>query len=153
MASASSTSMGRCTRRLARQQAPNVEHALRVDSRPPVLLLRSFADDGVMRGDERFEVWLANELKKFGPLVAIGAPDNELPELGAYRSYVPNHEWQDYARSLMEKAQTILLIPSRRSPSSGKFGLRRPIVLPDLFSAVNRDLIGAMADIIRSNHR
>jgi hypothetical protein len=97
---------------LARQRAPNVEHALRVDSRPPVLLLRSFADDGLMRGGERFEVWLANELKKFGPLVAIGAPDDELPELGAYRSYVPNHEWQDYARSLMEKAQIILLMPS-----------------------------------------
>jgi hypothetical protein len=69
-----------------------------------------------LHGNQRFELWLADHLKKFGPFVAIGAPKDELPELGAYRTYVPDDEWQRHALSLMDRAHVILLIPST-SPS------------------------------------
>jgi hypothetical protein len=85
---------------------PTLEAARANDPRKPVLLLRSFADDGIEMnhrfatrlGDveqtRRFEQQLAGMLEAFGPLIAIGQPGEALPQIGAARGYRSDAEWQ-----------------------------------------------------------
>jgi hypothetical protein len=71
---------------------------VRKDHRPPVVYLRSFKADEVTRRGTIFgdfqteEEVLAEVLSEFGPVVAIGKPGEELPELGAARLYVRDAE-------------------------------------------------------------
>jgi ankyrin repeat protein len=92
------------------------------DSRPPVVYLRSFKDDRQAGRPLRFfrisnlrslfhpaaawseslyvfdsrseEEVMAEVLHQVGPVVAIGRPGEELPQLGAARVYVGDSEWQ-----------------------------------------------------------
>jgi hypothetical protein len=112
-------------RALARKhQAESVGEILARDTRPPVLYLRSFLDDG--RG-RKLSVWrqltdavnslrnktheqrLAKYAEGIGPFVAIGRPGEELPELGAARMYVSNDDWQAVATDLMARSQLVVL--------------------------------------------
>jgi hypothetical protein len=80
------------------------------DPRPPILLLRSFADDQRITREERH---LEEIFKPAGPFVAIGRPGDELPPLGAARFYVHDHEWKDFAQKLMHDAALVLLMAGR----------------------------------------
>ncbi len=80
------------------------------DPRPPILLLRSFADDQRITREERH---LEQIFKPAGPFVAIGRPGDELPPLGAARFYVHDHEWKEFARKLMHDAALVLLMAGR----------------------------------------
>jgi transposase len=44
-----------------------------------------------------------------GPFVAIGRPGEELPALGAYRTYVQHEAWQEEGRDLLSAAQLVLI--------------------------------------------
>ncbi|MEI8018658.1 MAG: hypothetical protein WCH39_10700 [Schlesneria sp.] len=94
------------------------------DSRPPVLFLRSFVDDGSRSEDSLWrQIWhglevligltyeqcLAGVAGKFGPFVAIGRPGEELPELGAARMYVDDDAWQDVVKDLIKKSKLIIV--------------------------------------------
>lgn len=91
------------------------------DTRPPVLYLRSFQDDGVApkhadltnllgsamcRTDEQK---LVEGLKTMGPVVAIGKPREPIPEVGAVRTYSSDSEWQERVKSLMQTAQIVVI--------------------------------------------
>src|SRR5262249_29795330 len=86
-------------------------YALQEDQRPPVLLLRSFADDATLNGTDRFEESIAPVLALYGPIVAIGDPKDALPQLGAYRDYVNESNWQEHVRAYIRTAKVIVLIP------------------------------------------
>jgi hypothetical protein len=103
-------------RRSARLAAVYANELLKHDSRAPVLYLRSFQDDQVLRSDlvesrapartqawrrfivqllwGRLEEWLAVAVRGIGPFVAIGAPTEPLPQLGAARAYFSGDTWQ-----------------------------------------------------------
>ena len=87
----------------------SAEQALREDRRRPVVYLRSFLDDKITSQSkqdpampfirdndflETEEEALAKVLQEVGPFVAIGIPGEELPELGAARTYVGDAEWK-----------------------------------------------------------
>lgn len=82
------------------------------DVRPPVLYLRSFKDDSktariVLSSTE--EEQLAMVMGEIGTFIALGRPDEEMPELGAARMYVDDDAWQETVSGLMLKAQLVVL--------------------------------------------
>lgn len=101
------------------------------DDRAPVLLLRSFADDGLrmrsrhldrvglidrlaLRRWERFEEVTGAALSRLGPLVAVGTPGERLPpELGAARVQFSHSEWQAGVARLTEQSTMIAMTLGR----------------------------------------
>jgi len=123
--------------RLARQcRALSIEEAAGRDRRAPILFLRSFADDAIQVRTApiltlermplecpavdpkfwgkliRFEEVLAGALWGIGPVVAIGAPGEDLPQPGAVRSYYDDASWQSEVKALMRHAQLVFVVPS-----------------------------------------
>ena len=105
-----------------------VHEVLAADPRPPVLYLRSFADDSVplpiiasarrplfelfsVRGADPFEECVAWELDSYGPVVAVGRPGGRLASLGAAREHLSNDTWHDEIEGRMRDAGWIALAP------------------------------------------
>jgi hypothetical protein len=108
--------LGQTCRTLARKRrGVSAKAALAEDRRPPIVYLRSFQDDGVFQPGTFFLVndWLrtlsektaednlSHLLEPFGPVVAIGRPEEEMPEVGAARIYVGDDHWQDLIVDLL----------------------------------------------------
>jgi len=53
---------------------------------------------------------IQDHLSPFGPLVAIGRPEEPLSPLGAGRDYVPDSDWQDEVRQRIQAAAIVVLI-------------------------------------------
>lgn len=103
-------------RRIAMRRPPASDD----DTRPPVLLLRSFVDDKLrmrsrrldragmldqlaLRRWERFEEVAAAALSKIGPVIAVGTPGQALPPgLGAVRIQLSHEEWQGKVTEIAE---------------------------------------------------
>lgn len=102
-----------------RLSAPTATQVMRRDPRPPVLYLRSFRDDTVTSRQitplypmfRRYseEDQLARALRAAGPVVAIGRPNEQLPELGAARLYAGADEWQATVTTLMGLAALVVV--------------------------------------------
>jgi hypothetical protein len=112
-------------RRGWKYHAPSAQAALEQDPRPPVVYIRSFADDDAILLGSRAqrlllstftymaavspEQELARILGRVGPVVAIGRPGEPLPELGAARLYASDDEWRDVIRDLMRRARLVVV--------------------------------------------
>ncbi|MDA0766171.1 MAG: hypothetical protein O3A87_10675 [Verrucomicrobia bacterium] len=84
-----------------------------LDQRPPVLYLRSFADERFLadpKGAWNLEQIIVESGSLLGPVLAIGRPGEGLPPLGAARDYVSDDEWQGHAVRWMESTTAILLV-------------------------------------------
>lgn len=107
-----------------RHATPSAEELMAVDPRPPVIYMRSFKDDPaaahIMAGAQigwafifgaldTEEEMLAKVLHNFGPMISIGRPGEELPELGAARMYVSEAEWHAKVEQLMKGASLVVL--------------------------------------------
>lgn len=116
------TSVGLLGRRLAmtgrRQRAARTAASTANDPRPPVVYLRSFADDEVLantnivRGFIQLtteEEQYARVLNRIGPFIAVGDPREGLPDLGATRIYVGDGDWQRRVETLINGARLIVL--------------------------------------------
>jgi hypothetical protein len=97
-----------------------------------VLYLRSFKDDGALRvmdmqfRSHRMPSWGAGDsvvqsgftreeqivaaLREIGPVVAVGKPDEPLPEAGAIRTYRPPDQWQDTVLEFMRRARFVFIV-------------------------------------------
>ena len=117
--------LSRKLRRYARRRAQlSMNEASRVDSRRPVLFLRSFGDDQVSLAGARIprmlrffdpgavagtlEELVVREFTYLGPVVAIGNPSDGLPPLGAARQYCRGEDWREVVGSLMDNASLII---------------------------------------------
>ena len=114
--------------RRARARARATAAELRArDPRPPLLYLRSFADDDVLlptvlsprrpfvemfslRTADPFEESLAWELGSYGPVVAVGRPGTAPDSLGAAREFLPDDSWQDGVLARMAAALAIVVV-------------------------------------------
>jgi hypothetical protein len=123
--------------RRARRRALLPANELRKKNpRPIVLYLRSFLDDKIkMRARaangrswiERvvkvtFEEVVVDHLWRYGPVVAIGKPGDELPPLGAARDYVPDESWQQKVEQMMAQASIIVLVVGRTEGLNWELG-------------------------------
>ncbi len=108
------------TDEVKRLEAPSLEELLEIDSRAPILLLRSFQDDGLAVESIEFEGKNTNKLTfeeilcrhamEWGPVIAIGDPNEAMPQLGAARAYFTHDKWQDAALEMLRKSQVILIV-------------------------------------------
>jgi hypothetical protein len=107
-----------------KMMSASVDELLKADPRRPVLYLRSFLDDhaaskllsgiqtpwAVIFGEvETEEEMLTKILSDFGPLICIGKPGEEYPELGASRMYVTQEEWHEKVKDLLARASMVVL--------------------------------------------
>lgn len=106
---------GRLINHGKRLLAPGASTLMQSDRRSPVLYLRSFADDGggISHRSEAlftsFEQRIEKALRRLGPVVAVGRPNESLPELGAARLYVSEEQWRHQVVQLMHQAQLVIL--------------------------------------------
>jgi hypothetical protein len=105
-----------------RMRAPRALDILSRADQPYVVLLRSFDDDDLIDpsfpatahiAPGRYEERLVNALRPIGPTVALGAPEEPQPELGAARLYVTDAHWHAAIKHLVEKAAAVLAIVGR----------------------------------------
>lgn len=107
----------------ARQSALSATEILVRDGRAPVLYLRAFKDDAIMKHrsipdlvrpllpgrvmseDEQ----LAKALEPVGPMIAIGDPGAEFQNLGAAYNVYSDDEWQDAVRDFIKRAALIII--------------------------------------------
>jgi hypothetical protein len=84
-------------------------------SKPDVLYLRSFKSDPatsfkkLMSGFTTEEEQLAEVLRPFGDLVAIGRPGEPLPLPGAVRMYATEAEWKELVLNRMRSASLVVI--------------------------------------------
>src|SRR5205085_11213724 len=72
-------------------------------SRRPVFYLRSFRMDGTPQ-----EQKVMTEFRKCGPVIAIGRPDEKLPQLGAARFYVSHARWKETVAAILRVSQLVV---------------------------------------------
>ena len=89
-----------------RHLQPDAYELLLADTRPPILYLRSFANEN-MASEE--ELAIAQALEPLGPFVAIGKPGERLPPLGASRMYLSDDSWQAKVQDVMARARMVLV--------------------------------------------
>jgi hypothetical protein len=111
--------------RSRRYGSPAARAFMARDRRPPVLLLRSFADDNIsaeretgkrmqwFRNATTFEELIADEFWAWGPVVALGRPGESLPHSGAVREYIEGELWQDEVLQLARDAILIVVVLGR----------------------------------------
>ncbi len=95
----------------------SADAVLAVDKRPPVLFLRSFADDErqTLESSKRalldfsLETRLANHFSRFGPFIAVGSPRETVPEPGAARIRLKPDEWQSRVLRWIGNARVIVM--------------------------------------------
>ena len=110
---------------------------LAIDDRAPIVHLRSFGDDEVqiqsIAGDAtksifgrfdmastfktrllwqnvRLEEALAGIARSFGPFIAIGEPNEDMPDIGAARAYLGDDQWQERVAEWMQKSILITMV-------------------------------------------
>ncbi|NJM91520.1 MAG: hypothetical protein HC861_01565 [Rhodospirillaceae bacterium] len=87
--------------------------------RKPVLLLRSFGDDELLDPrpldffQRRYEETLARTLRRLGPVVCIGRPNDSFGFGGAARLYVTDEHWRKAVCHLMERAVAVVIVVGR----------------------------------------
>ena len=96
--------------------APQVQEVMDQETRAPIVLIRSFDSDGreaefivEQQVPMTFEEVVSKGLFKYGPVIAIGKPDEPLPPLGAIREYV-GPDWQSRVREMLLSAKIILAV-------------------------------------------
>jgi hypothetical protein len=107
-----------------RQYAAQVSAKLIItDSKSRVLYLRAFRSDAsaskqaffntfdskFLLGLESEEEQLAEVLRPFGELIAIGRPGESLPTPGAARIYTSDEEWKDVVKRQIQAAQLVVI--------------------------------------------
>jgi hypothetical protein len=105
-------------RQLAAKASAVAPESAITDSKPDVLYLRSF------RADRR-QAWITNEedqladvLRPFGDLIAIGRPGERLPTPGATRMYVADTDWQ---ATILDRMRIAPLVVIRAGVGQGLF--------------------------------
>lgn len=119
--------LGGATHRLARRLAQRrASEVIATDDRPPVLLLRSFGDDGLrvrvrtqrhglaemvhLRRTQRFEEMVGWTLSSAGPVTTVADPRLRREPLGAARERLSQESWLPVVRERIASAGKIALI-------------------------------------------
>ena len=112
--------------RLARAKTRiSADELISADPRPPILFLRAFKDDQVGlpaaglgflgtalslgRHHKSFDELLLEEGTIYGPVVALGNPNDRVPPYGVARGYFQNADWKKAVSDLARASQLIVL--------------------------------------------
>ena len=131
---------------------PRASDLLKTDKRRPVLLIRSFLDDGAQiyqyvksTGSDgmsmwsvkatRFEEAFTPALGRFGPVIAVGSPREELPEAGAARAHFTDAVWKQPVLDMIQQSRLIVLVSGMKPGTADE--TRERLASGDLFSALD----------------
>ena len=97
---------------------PSFQSVVAADHRPPVLFLRSFADDEKLQYqsadralvDFSLESRLADHFHAVGPFIAVGEPKDKSPHLGAARVQLSDDQWQGSVLDWIANSKLILIM-------------------------------------------
>jgi hypothetical protein len=96
---------------------PSVEELLKLDSRPPILVLRSYANESsfdtsqeVFIEKTKFETELANIFSIFGPSISLANPKNPIPYIGVAVEAVSDELWKESFFSYLDKASLVVVM-------------------------------------------
>jgi hypothetical protein len=101
--------------RAKRLGAPSALEILATDRRKPVVYLRPFSADADASSPVSLTSWfteeeqLAKMMNDIGPLVAIGEPNEPLPDIGASRVYAAEPRWRDAVIELVDRAAIVIM--------------------------------------------
>ena len=115
---------------------PTATQAMHRDPRPPVVLLRAFAEDATLvraavsgrrqllerlspLRSVRFEEALARRLDEYGPVIAVTAPGTTLPLLGAAAQATTGDRWTELVSGWMRQAAMIVVVAAPRQVTPG----------------------------------
>jgi len=118
--------LSRASLRIAQNIATtSIEQVQAVDMRPPIFFLRAFHDDQVTFGRSKVSpsAWLWDVLQPpsnldqvllregiaFGPIVALGNPEDDVPPYGAARGYFEVDDWHRGVAALAADAAAIVI--------------------------------------------
>lgn len=115
---------GRTWNRGRRHAALRVQEIRRLDTRSPVLLLRSFGDDSLplekryhffwflftARNTLTLEAFVVDHLWRLGPVLAIGDPAERLSPLGAAREYIADERWRARIREYLQESAFVVCV-------------------------------------------
>jgi hypothetical protein len=122
-----SVALHRYARRISMSR---VSPAVLADQRPPILYLRSFADDSLelrvapfarpsllerisSRRKQGFEEIIAEELQRHGPVSAVSEPGQKLPPIGFIRESPTDADWRGHVRQRMKQSGVIVVTVGR----------------------------------------
>ena len=153
---------------------PRARDVLKTDKRRPVLLIRSFQDDGAQiyryqneattdaRGhttwtrtlvSSRFEEAFTPALDRFGPVIAVGNPSEELPEPGAARAHFTDAVWKQPVLDMIEQSRLIVLVCGLKMKSNDvaepSLVAAGPLAITDLTPGVRWEV----EHILANNHQ
>lgn len=101
-----------------RAREKSIEKIWATSKQKPILYLRSFLNDkessistrgGLILPDATLEMRIRSATKRLGPLIAIGDPKEDMPTIGAVRSYYEHDDWQQRFKQYAKDAQLIIL--------------------------------------------
>ena len=105
-----------------RWSKPSVEKLLKLDSRPPTLVLRSYANESSFDTSQelfttkpKFETEIANTLSVFGPSISLANPKNPIPYVGVAIEKVGEDLWQEKFFSYLDKASLVVMMIGKTS--------------------------------------
>jgi hypothetical protein len=105
------------------------------DDRVPILYLRAFSEEYSDRLEGFFpktpEERLANYYQSYGPVIAVGEPEEEIPLLGASRIYFDNATWQAGILYLMSVSQLVVIHAGFAPGLLWELGVARQKVQPE----------------------
>lgn len=114
-------------------RSPSAAERLKRDPRAPVVYLRSFRDDAgaqytTLWGRLSQEQQMARVLGHIGPVIALGAPGDAVPPLGAARDYVSPEQWPTWLAERMNVASLVLCRVSDTEAFWSEVAMARAIV-------------------------
>jgi tetratricopeptide (TPR) repeat protein len=92
------------------------------DKRKPILFLRSFEDDEKVRRfsghpsqliDFSLETRFANYFRHYGPFIAVGSPEDAVPQIGAARVKLSEENWQGAVVNWIITARTVVMFAGK----------------------------------------
>lgn len=111
----------RFSARIHAEALPRAKDALWGDNRRPILFLRSFKDDAqavrlTPEGEpepedsiSRLEDVIADLLRAYGPVIAVGEP-GVLPKSGAARAFYDGDDWQEAVATWMDQSLVVVMM-------------------------------------------
>jgi len=142
----------------ARAQGPQSPFS---ESKPNVLYLRSFRTDPssnfkvLQSGLSTEEEQLADVLRPFGDLIAIGRPGESLPIPGAARMYASDSEWKSLVLDRMRSAPLVVIRAGKGAGLLWEFGQVIEVLKPERVLVLVLDIAvreyAEFADQVKTN--
>jgi hypothetical protein len=122
-------------RRHSKRYRMNPGYVLSKDKRAPILYLRDFSDiyenDPEAKNLTTPEETLVKYYKQYGPVIAVGLPEEKIPTLGALKLYFKDENWKAGVKYLMSVGQAVIIHAGTAPGLLWELGIARRFANPE----------------------